>query len=86
MKKNESWAEFMNRARKNGVSPTRQEQWDREEQDKKKVLLEEGYAYFSKECIDFYGISTLQKMTGINNIEEFPNGFNSVKKESTGKR
>ena len=30
MLKNESWAEFMDRARKNGVSPTRQEQWDRE--------------------------------------------------------
>jgi len=80
MRRNESWADFMERARKNGVSPSRQETWDREEQDKKKVLLEEGRAYFSKECIDHFGIEMLQKITGIKNIEEFPNGFDSAKK------
>lgn len=34
MKRNESWTDFMDRAKKNGVSPSRQENWDREEEEK----------------------------------------------------
>lgn len=33
MKDNETWFEFMDRARENGVSPTTQENIDREEKD-----------------------------------------------------
>lgn len=35
MKRNESWVQFLNRAKKNGVSPTRQEEWDRAEEKSK---------------------------------------------------
>ena len=45
MKKNESWSEFMDRARRNGVSPTAQEKIDREkEQETVKSIAHEIWA------------------------------------------
>jgi len=37
MKRDESWKEFMDRAKKNEVSPSRQEDIDRAEEDKNNV-------------------------------------------------
>lgn len=34
MKKNETWFEFMNRAKQNGISPTTQEEIDKKEKEK----------------------------------------------------
>lgn len=72
MKKDESWSEFMDRAKQNGVSPALQEELDTGEAIK--TELAKGTFYFKKEIIAHYGKEMLRKMTGCENIKECSNG------------
>ncbi len=70
MKPYENWFEFMDRAKKNGLSPTMQESVDRQ-------ILSEGVVYLPKDTIEYYGKDMLRKISGCKHIEELKDEPNS---------